>query len=122
MHPEVLKRELILISLHVNQCLIQIKYQQLVEASLCKLKFYFILRSDHRELFYLLYHVDSLEDLHRHVFVDRELKRAIRKVLILLEDFLRVQWCRVRRALLRGCILLSRAARIHQSASVFLAV
>ena len=122
MHPEVLKRELILISLHVNQCLIQIKYQQLVEASLCKLKFYFILRSDHRELFYLLYHVDSLEDLHRHVFVDRKLKRAIRKVLILLEDFLRVQWCRVRRALLRGCILLSRAARIHQSASVFLAV
>ena len=122
MHPEVLKRELILISLHVNQCLIQIKYQQLVEASLCKLKFYFILRTDHRELFYLLYHVDSLEDLHRHVFVDRELQRAIRKVLILLEDFLRVQWCRVRRALLRGCILLSRAARIHQSASVFLAV
>ena len=107
MHPEVLKRELILISLHVNQRLIQVKYQQLVEASLCKLKIYFILRSDHRELFYLLYHVDSLEDLHRHVLVDRELKRAIGKVLILLEDFLRVQRCRVRRALLRGCILLS---------------
>ena len=122
MHPEVLERELILISLHVNQRLIQVKYQQLVEASLCKLKIYFILRSDHRELFYLLYHVDSLEDLHRHVLVDRELERAIGKVLILFENFLRVQRCRVRGALLRGCILLSRAARIHQSASIFLAV
>ena len=66
----VLQLELLLISLHVDQRLIQIEYEQFIEAGLFKSEIDFLDFADHWEVFYLLDHVDSLEYLHRDFLVD----------------------------------------------------
>ena len=102
---------IVFVPLRVNQRLVEVKDEQLVEASLFELKFYLVFSANFGECLDLLNDVDRLNDLHGYLFVYGDFQRLIREVLILLEDVLGLErGCRRRFLRMRG--LFNRAGNV----------